>query len=60
MLLMLTLMGVVGGAQRHAPCSEHAHRRMQEQFTACRSAHARAYHDGGRVAQSTMKSDFVT
>jgi hypothetical protein len=36
----------VGGGMAHAPsCSEPAHRRMQERFTACRSKHARAYHE---------------
>jgi hypothetical protein len=45
-LLSWMLVLVVSGGMAHAPsCSEPAHRRMQERFTACRSAHARDYHD---------------
>ena len=50
--LPLLLVVSVGGAARsrhdHAPsCTAHAHRQMQERFTACRSVHARAYNDHG-------------
>ncbi len=55
-LLSYTLVLVVGGGMSHTPlCSEPAHRRMQERFTTCRSAHARAYHEssgkGGAVSK---------
>jgi hypothetical protein len=55
-ILSYVLVVVVGGGMAHAPsCSEPAHRRMQERFTACRSAHARAYHDNSGKGGATSK-----
>jgi hypothetical protein len=55
-LLSCMLVLVVGGGMGHAPsCSEPAHRRMQERFTACRSAHARAYHESGGKGGAASK-----
>jgi hypothetical protein len=47
------ILMLVGGAQGgHTPCTEQEHRRMQEQFTSCRSAHARGHHErGGDICQ---------
>jgi hypothetical protein len=61
-LLSYTLVLMVGGGMAHAPsCSEPAHRRMQERFTACRSVHARAYHEnsGKGGARRRIFSSFL-
>jgi hypothetical protein len=55
-LLSWIVVLLVGGGMSHAPsCSEPAHRRMQERFTACRSAHARAYHESSGKGGATSK-----
>jgi hypothetical protein len=60
-LFSCMLVLVVGGGMSHAPsCSEPAHRRMQERFTACRSAHARAYHENtGKGGATSNFSSFL-
>jgi hypothetical protein len=60
-LLSYTLVLVVGGGMAHAPsCSEPAHRRMQERFTTCRSAHARAYHESSGKNGATTNFFFIS
>jgi hypothetical protein len=60
-LLSCVLVLVVGGGMSHAPsCSEPAHRRMQERFTACRSKHARAYHENsGKGGAASKMLEFL-
>jgi hypothetical protein len=55
------LVLVVGGGMSHAPsCSEPAHRRMQERFTACRSVHARAYHENSGKGGAASNFFFIS